>query len=99
MVCITSFLSYNDSFVPSVTGTTGVSAHKHTVVSECVRELIIEGLKHVRMECRERAQASKFTLIKRTCPGKESVWSPYTSGAVKKQSLYTPWRRLGGEEV
>jgi hypothetical protein len=72
-----------------LTGTPRVNTNKHTVVSKRLIELIVEGRKYVRMKCRKnitchqfnkkRAQTSKVTLEKRTCPEKkkEDVWSPY----------------------
>lgn len=38
----------------SLTDKPGGNAHKHTVVSEQLRELITEGIEYLRMKCSER---------------------------------------------
>jgi len=71
MACKTSFASYNDSIVPRLTGSPRVNAHEHKIVSKLFRVMIIEGLKYVRMKCRERGHFINLTKMRpdiKTCP-------------------------------
>jgi hypothetical protein len=74
--------------VTSLTGTPRVNAHKHRVISKRLRELIIEGIKYIRMKCRERGYFINFTkkesghqklpLKREYARDKDDVCSPYT---------------------